>query len=255
VADARTAGTVLVIDDEPAVHEILRRTLHKYGFRVENALTGEEGLRLARKIRPRIITLDVMMPGMDGWTVLADLKSDPDLADIPVIMLTIVDNKNLGYSLGAADYLTKPIDRERLAAVLLRYRGGATNNVLVVEDDPDSREVLSRLLLNDGWTVSEADNGVAALKELEHQRPSVVLLDLMMPEMDGFEFVAELQRHREWKSIPIIVITARDLSADDRERLNGHVNAVLQKGLYTRDQLLEQVSALVASRMRKSERR
>jgi signal transduction histidine kinase/CheY-like chemotaxis protein len=247
------AGVVLVIDDEPAVHEILARTLVKYGYRTERALTGGEGLRLARKLRPQIITLDVMMPGMDGWSVLNALKSDPDLRDIPVILLTIVDNKNLGYSLGAADYLTKPIDRERLASVLMRYRGAAGNLALVVEDEPSSRDVLVRLLKNEGWLVNEAGNGVEALAELSRARPNVILLDLMMPEMDGFEFLAEVDRNPEWKSVPVIVVTARDLSSDDRDRLQGHVSRILQKGLYSRDELLQHISNLAASRMRASE--
>ena len=248
VTERETAGTVLVIDDEPAAYEILSRTLAKHGFRVEAAMSGEEGLRLARKLRPQIITLDVMMPGMDGWAVLAQLKSDPELAAIPVIMLTISDNRNLGYSLGAADYLTKPIDRERLAAVLLRYRKDPGSSVLIVEDDAESREMVRRLLQGDGWSVAEADNGKTALEQLAKHRPAIVLLDLMMPEMDGFEFIVEMQRHEEWKSIPVIVITARDLNAEDRARLNGHVTRVLQKGLYTRDELLDQISGLVASR-------
>jgi CheY-like chemotaxis protein len=189
------------------------------------------------------------MPGMDGWAVLTALKSDPFLAEIPVIMLTIVDDRNLGYSLGTADYLTKPIDRERLGSVLLRYRRNAGNNVLVVEDDSESREMLRRLLQADGWTVTEADNGKTALAQVKKSRPGIVLLDLMMPEMDGFEFVAELQKRAEWKSIPVIVITARDLNAEDRVRLNGHVSRVLQKGLYTRDELLQQITGLVASRI------
>ncbi len=163
---AEGAGTVLVIDDEPAVHDILSRTLTKHGFRVKGASSGEEGLRMARKLRPQMITLDVMMPGMDGWAVLTALKSDPSLSDIPVIMLTIVDDRNLGYSLGAADYLTKPIDRERLASVLLRYRRDSVNAVLVVEDDSEIREMLRRLLENDGWAVAEADNGKRALEQL-----------------------------------------------------------------------------------------
>jgi signal transduction histidine kinase/CheY-like chemotaxis protein len=246
-----SSGTVLVIDDELAVHEILKRTLAKYGFRIESAFNGEEGLRMARKFHPQMITLDVMMPGMDGWTVLASLKSDPDLAEIPVIMLTIVDNKNFGYALGAADYLTKPIDRERMSSVLLRYRGNAVNTALVVEDDPASREMLRRSLENEGWVVVEADNGRTALDRLALKPPSVVLLDLMMPEMDGFEFLAEMHRHEEWRSIPVVVITAKDLTADERLRLNGHVSRVLQKGLYTRDELLEQVSQLVAARVGK----
>jgi len=253
VETVESAGTVLVIDDESAVHEILERTLGKYGFKVKRATSGEEGLRMARRQHPQIITLDVMMPGMDGWAVLTALKSDPFLAEIPVIMLTIGDDRNLGYSLGAADYLTKPIDRERLAAVLLRYRRDSGNTVLVVEDDTESREMLARLLRNEGWAVEEADNGKTAIAQLAKRRPGIILLDLMMPEMDGFEFIAELHRHEEWKSIPVVVITARDLTAEDRIRLNGHVSRILQKGLYTRDELLQQVSGLVAARILKRE--
>ncbi|HWE49506.1 MAG TPA: response regulator [Bryobacteraceae bacterium] len=248
-----SAGTVLVIDDEPAVHEILERTLAKHGFKVKRASSGEEGLRMARRLRPQIITLDVMMPGMDGWAVLAALKSDPFLAEIPVIMLTIADDKNLGYSLGAADYLTKPIDRERLASVLLRYRRDSGNTVLVVEDDAESREMLVRLLRSDGWSVSEAENGRSAIAQVSGKRPGIILLDLMMPEMDGFEFITEMERRPEWKSIPVIVITARDLTAEDKARLTGHVSRVLQKGLYSRDELLRQISGLVAERIQKRE--
>jgi CheY-like chemotaxis protein/two-component sensor histidine kinase len=250
---AGKSGTVLVIDDESVVHDLLIRAVSRYGFQVESAYTGEEGLRLARKLHPQAITLDAMMPGMDGWTVLSSLKSDPELADIPVVMMTIVDNKNLGYALGAADYLTKPIDRERLVSVLLRYRGNAANVALVVEDDPESREMLRRLLESNGWVVYSAENGRQALEQLGSIHPGVILLDLMMPEMDGFEFVDEIQRHEAWKSIPVLVITAKDLSDDDRTRLNGCVSRVLQKGTYKRDELLAQVTRLMAARVRTRE--
>ena len=244
-------GTVLVVDDDPAVHELLSRTLSRHGFRIESAFNGEDGLRMARKLHPQAITLDVMMPGMDGWTVLSSLKSDSALAGIPVIMLTIVDNKNLGYSLGAADYLTKPIEREQLTSVLLRYRGNAASTALIVEDDPSSREMLRRLLEKEGWIVFEADSGRSALEELARNRPSVVLLDLMMPEMDGFEFLDEMHSHKAWRSIPVIVVTAKDLTEEDRLRLNSHVSRILQKGQYSREELLEQVSGLVAARVSK----
>ncbi len=246
-------GAVLVIDDDPAVQELLRHAIGKQGYRVEGALSGEEGLRKARKLRPDVITLDVMMPGMDGWTVLSRLKSDPDLSQIPVVMLTIVDEKNRGYSLGAADYLTKPIERERLAAVLLRFRKSTANYALVVEDDPASREVISRLLETDGWSVDQASNGLEGLERLESRIPGVILLDLMMPEMDGFEFIHRLQLRTEWKLIPVVVVTAKDLSAEERGALNGHVSRILQKGNYNREELLEEVSRLVITRMGSSQ--
>jgi CheY-like chemotaxis protein len=234
-----------VIDDEPAVRDLMQRFLTREGFRVVTAPGGEEGLRRARELRPEAITLDVMMPGMDGWAVLSALKADAAVADIPVIMLTIVDDKNLGYALGAADYLTKPIDRERLVTVLERHRRDLP--VLVVDDDAGLRQLLRRMLEPEGYAVVEAENGRVALERLHDVSPSVILLDLMMPEMDGFEFVAEFRRHQAWRAIPIVVVTAKDLSQEDRERLNGHVQKILQKGTHGRDQLLAEVRELVSA--------
>jgi CheY-like chemotaxis protein len=245
----KDAGLVLVIDDDRAVHDLLRHAITKQGFRVEGALSGEEGLRMARRLHPDAITLDVMMPGMDGWTVLSSLKSDHDLSKIPVIMLTIVDEKNRGYSLGAADYLTKPIERDRLTSVLMRFRTTTKNEALVVEDDFASRDVLTRLLESDGWKVAEATNGREALDLLEHNVPGVILLDLMMPEMDGFEFIRQLQTRDEWKLIPVVVVTAKDLTAEERGVLNGQVSRILQKGDYNREDLLEEVGRLVITRL------
>ena len=250
VAEA-DGGSVLVIDDDPRVLEMLQRSLSKEGLRVHVAPGGEEGLKMARELRPDAITLDVMMPGVDGWAVLAALKSDPDLADIPVIMLTIVDDQNMGYSLGATEYMTKPIDRERLTAVLKRLVGEeVSHSALLVEDDPDVRDVTRRILELGGWSVIEAENGRAGLERLAAFRPGVIVLDLMMPEMDGFDFVDALRRHPEWNSIPIVVVTAKDLTAEDRARLNGQVGLILKKGAYSRDELLREASAMVASRVK-----
>jgi signal transduction histidine kinase/DNA-binding response OmpR family regulator len=243
--------TVLVIDDDPTVCEFLQRFLSKEGFRVASAAGGEEGLRLAKTLHPVVITLDVMMPGMDGWAVLTALKADANVADIPVIMLTIVDDKNLGYALGAADYLTKPIDRERLAIILQKYRcAHPPCTVLVVEDDADTCDTLRRMLAQEGWTVSEAENGQVALAQVAARQPAVILLDLMMPEMDGFEFIAELRKHQEWRTIPVVVVTAKDLTPAERQRLNGHVEKILQKAAYSREDLLREVRDLVAQDVR-----
>jgi CheY-like chemotaxis protein len=183
---------------------------------------------------------------------LSQLKADPEVADIPVIMLTIVDERNLGYALGAADYLTKPIDRDRLLAVLQKYRrDGASCPALVVEDDPVSRQLLRALLEKDGFTVGEAENGRVALERVAAQRPEVILLDLMMPEMDGFEFVAALRQHHDWRAIPVVVVTAKDLTPDERLRLNGYVEKVIAKGAYSRDAVLREVRDLVASCVRR----
>jgi CheY-like chemotaxis protein len=182
---------------------------------------------------------------MDGWSVLAALKADPALADIPVVMLTMLDDRNLGYALGAADYLTKPIDRERLVAVLGRHRRDLP--VLVVDDDADFRELARRTLEREGYSVVEAENGRVGLARLREAKPGVVLLDLMMPEMDGFDFVAAVQADRAWRALPIVVITAKDLSPEDHERLNGYVARVFQKGALSRETLLGEVRDLVAT--------
>jgi PAS domain S-box-containing protein len=244
-----SAGTVLVIDDDVAVRNLMSRLLQKEGFRVHLAEGGETGLALAREIRPDVITLDVLMPQMDGWAVLTALKADNELAEIPVIMLTIVDEKNLGFALGASEYLTKPIDRERLAAILKRYAGAHGGRpVLVVEDDDATRALLRRAVETEGWEVREAENGRAALSRVEEQRPELILLDLMMPEMDGFEFLEALRAREEWQTIPVLVITSKDLSDEDRKRLNGGVQRIVLKGAKDRETLLAEVRELVAAR-------
>ncbi|HEX7023767.1 MAG TPA: response regulator, partial [Gemmatimonadales bacterium] len=244
---AGRAGTVIVIDDNAQARELVRRFLVGEGFRVLEAESGEAGLALARRERPDVITLDVLMPGMDGWAVLSALKADPALAGIPVVMLTMLDDRNLGFALGAADFLTKPIDRERLRALLSRYRRGEPGAVLVVEDDLPTRELLRRLLEADGWTVAEAENGRAALDVLERGTPGLILLDLMMPVMDGCQFAAELRQREEWRGIPVIVITAKDLTAEDRRALNGDVQGVLQKGAFSREELLREIHHLMGA--------
>ena len=241
------AKTILVIDDDSTVHDLMHHFLSKEGFRVASAFSGEEGLLLAQELQPDAITLDVMMPRMDGWTVLSGLKANPELANIPVIMLTIVDNKNIGYALGASDYLTKPIDRDRLGAILNKYRGKRHPcRLLLVEDDAPTREMMRRMLEKEQWTVIEAENGQVALEQMANQQPELILLDLMMPQMDGFTFVNVLQQNEAWRSIPVVILTAKEITAEDRQQLNGYVENILQKGAYTREELLSQVRKLVS---------
>jgi len=238
---------VLVIDDDPTQRDLMRRFLAGEGFHVETASDGEEGLRLARLLLPTAITLDVMMPGMDGWTVLSQLKADASVRAIPVILLTMVDDKKRGYTLGAANYITKPVDRRHLARVLNRYRcPNLPCSVLLVENDAPTRQNMRSLLEKDGWSVGEAENGRVALERVAADRPALILLDLMMPERDGFTFVAELRKRAEWHSIPIVVLTAEDLSPDELIRLSGSVHAILDKGNFSRDALMHQVRDLLA---------
>ena len=244
------ASTVLVIDDDPTVRELMQRSLARDGYHVEVAADGRTGLEMARRLKPAVITLDVMMPSMDGWAVLTALKADPTTADIPVVMLTIVDDKSMGFALGAADYFTKPIDWQRLSSVLQKYRKpSASQTVLIVEDDERTREMLRRTLQKEGWEIREAANGRLGLEQLVHGPPGLILLDLMMPEMDGFTFMQELRRHPDCAHVPVIVITAKDLTEEDRRRLNGDVSRVLGKDSTSREQLVAEVRQLLTQQM------
>jgi len=254
---AESPTTVLIIDDDPTLHQLLHHMLIQSSFQVESATTGQAGLEKARKFRPAAILLDVMMPNMDGWAVLAALKSDPDLSDIPVIMLTILENQDIGFALGAAEYLTKPLDRSRLLTILERYATQAAQAtgeseslerpLLIVEDDPSSRGMLRRILEKEGWTVVEAENGRQGLVKVAEQLPQLILLDLMMPEMDGFGFISEMQAHPVWRTVPIVVLTAKDMTLADRQQLFGSVKTVMQKGSYSQGQLLNHIGQFLES--------
>jgi PAS domain S-box-containing protein len=253
---APAVGTVLVVDDDPISRDLIARALSRQGLHIEVADGGEQALRLAKKLRPDAITLDVIMPGMDGWTVLSALKADPELASIPVILLSFVGNKSLGFALGASDYLTKPVDGKRLAALLNKYRrdqdcvasNNLTGQILIVEDDVATRKILRRILERQGWAVTEADSGRAALEKLEIARPHLILLDLMLPDMDGFELIGELRKSHSRDPIPIVAITGKDLTPAESQQLNGYVARVLQKGVYSCDTLLRDVRSIVNDR-------
>jgi CheY-like chemotaxis protein len=188
------------------------------------------------------------MPGMDGWEVLRELKADPETQDIPVIMVTMTNDRELGYALGATEFLTKPVQRSQLMQLLERHSSGDTeHHALVVDDKLENREVLRRALEQEGWQVSEAENGQMALELLAEQAPSLILLDLMMPVMDGFEFVMEMRKLEFSKAIPIVVVTAKDITEEDRRRLNGDVVGLIEKGGLDRESLLEQLREQVAA--------
>jgi signal transduction histidine kinase/CheY-like chemotaxis protein len=243
-----TAACVLVIDDDATARELIADHLKAEGFSVVTAAGGVEGLKLAKELRPSAITLDVMMPDLDGWSVLATLRQDAELADIPVIMITIVDEHRRGIALGAAGYLTKPIDRERLHRLVGRFRAQVPpTHVLLVEDDAVQRERMRGWLEGPQWSVQEAANGREALNRIQESKPDVILLDLMMPEMDGFAVVAALQKEAGWRDIPVIVITSLDLDAKDRARLNSGVQSVLVKERFQPADLVERIRRLVHS--------
>jgi signal transduction histidine kinase/CheY-like chemotaxis protein len=235
-------GCILVIDDDPAVHQLLAEALQSEGYTLSFASSGAEGLRLAKELRPAVITLDVIMPEMDGWVVLSLLKADPELAAIPVIMLSVRADQDFGFAMGLADYLQKPIDPKRLIGVLKKYhRLRPGRHVLVVEDDAAMREMLGRMLEREEWTVAKAENGLAALESIAHHQPALIILDLKMPVMDGFQMIAELHKHEDWRKIPVVVISAKELTPEDRQLLQGHVKKILQKGDFSREELLREV--------------
>ena len=219
---------VLVIDDDPNQRELMTRFLGREGFGALTASDGYAGLQLARALRPRAILLDVTMPGLDGWSVLSALKADPVLAAIPVVMVTFVEERGLATSLGAADYVMKPVKWERFRQVMDRFRE-SEGDVLVVDDDADARHHVRTVLERDDWTVVEAENGRAALERVAAALPRVVLLDLEMPVLDGFGFLEAFRMIPGCADIPVVVLTALDLTRDDRRRLQG-VSQILNKG-------------------------
>ena len=231
---------ILVVDDDATVRELVERHLERSGFAVVTAGGGQEGLRLVRELQPAAVTLDIMMPDLDGWTVLAAIKGDPELAGIPVVLMSIVDQKNRGYALGAADYLVKPVDRIKLVETLTSICGSTSGCALLVDDDDVVRRSVRQALEPIGWQVTEAENGQVAVEAITAARPNVIILDLMMPKMDGFEFLDELRLRPDWRDIPVVVITAKDLTEEDRNRLNGGVERIIQKS--DRDEMLRQLS-------------
>jgi adenylate cyclase len=243
---------VLVIDDDLTARELIANHLRGAGFSVVTAAGGREGLKRAEELHPIAITLDVLMPDIDGWTVLAALRGNPELADIPVVMATITDDQqHKGMTLGAAGYLTKPIDRDRLVALLQPYQTPERRTgVLLVEDDPTQRERIRSWLEPQQWQISEAENGRVALDRLADDVPDIILLDLMMPEMDGFQLITALQERPAWRGIPVIVITSLDLTAADRARLNSGVEGILVKDTFDPAQLVATVRAHVAKARR-----
>ncbi len=239
---------ILVVDDDPTVIDLLTRSLAREGYRVHSATNGRDALEAARTQRPRLITLDVMMPSMDGWSVLSALKAEEATRDIPVVMVSMVDDKQLGFALGAADYLTKPIDRDRLSAMLARHAPHATNRVaLVVDDLPDNREMLRHALEGQAWSVVEAENGRVGLERFADSHPTLILLDIMMPVMDGFEFLRELRGRPDGRTVPVVVVTAKELTASERDLLRACVENVVQKGTIGHDELLREIRTKVAA--------
>jgi signal transduction histidine kinase/CheY-like chemotaxis protein len=243
---ANSAGVVLVVDDDPVCLDLLSMTLGREGYQVIHARTGEEALQQARAHHPQAITLDVLMPRMDGWSTLIALKADPVLRDIPVIMLTVLKDRGLAFSLGASDFMTKPVDRVALMSMLQQYRTSSAALVFLVEDDAAARSAIRRLLEKLGLGVAEASNGLEGLQWLDgHDAPALILLDLMMPVMDGFEFLEELQRRPKLAHVPVVVLTAKELSQEEIAVLTGRTRQIMTKQATSNDQLVAAIRRCV----------
>ena len=229
---------------------MLRENLEEAGYRVAVAMDGDEGLQKAGELQPFAITLDIMMPRKDGWQVLHDLKANPLTREIPVVMVSIVDKKLLGYQLGAADYLVKPLKEDEILASLERLKsangGQPPRRILVVDDDPDVLSMVSQLLEDRNCQVQVAADGLEALNALAQVKPDAVLLDLMMPNLDGFGVIERLRENPAWCRIPVVVLTAKTLTQEEAEKLQRSVSAVMMKQGLQEEQLLRQLANAIA---------
>ncbi len=245
------ANLILIIDDDDSVSELIRRDLGEQGYQTRIASSGEEGLRLAKQLLPSAIILDVVMPGIDGWAVLAALKTDEEMADIPIIMASMLDERDRGLRMGADEYLSKPFGRDSLVGLLQKHLvAGPKARILVVEDDGPTRDRLVKSLRQEGWTVSEAADAAEALERLRESTPDLVVLDLLLPDRNGLEVLSDIRADKRWQSIPVIVLTAAELDADARRSLRGQVESVLAKGLLGRDDLLREVRDILNAQQR-----
>ena len=237
---------ILIIDDDPDICDLMQRHLEKSNIKISIANTGTHGLALAKQGLPDAIILDILMPDIDGWTVLSQLKLDPNLQRIPVILVSMLDDRKTGYALGANEYITKPVDKSHLLAVISRLvKKNNDKPILVVEDDPDIRSMVVRILEHEGWPTATAENGRAALSLISNTLPALILLDLMMPEMDGFEFIATMRKKPQWQNIPVIVLTAMELTAKERLSLRDGTQYVIRKGAYSTQELLSLVESTI----------
>jgi CheY-like chemotaxis protein/anti-sigma regulatory factor (Ser/Thr protein kinase) len=242
---AKNKKTLLAIDDDPNSLLLLKQNLEDEGYYVIGALSADEGIQKAAEIMPFAITMDILMPKKDGWEVLNHLKADPATRDIPVIVLSIIDNKELGFSLGAFDYLVKPLEKEAILSALQRIPDISGKRVLVVDDDSNTVDLLAQILQDEGYQVKGAYNGKEALQVLEATPQDIIVLDLLMPEMDGFEVIQKIKANQSWKHIPIIVVTAKDLSDSDWKFLRQSVDRIIQKSGLSEKSLMNEIQGLL----------
>jgi CheY-like chemotaxis protein len=240
--------TIAVIEDDRKSADLLRVYLEDAGFDVAMAADGVEGLELVRRLRPRAVILDVRLPRLDGWDVLAQLKADPATAKLPVVIVSMIDEKGRGFALGAAEYLVKPVQREQVVVALERCRRGDGQTVVVIDDDPTDLDLVEAVLSPEGYSVLRASGGEEGVALVAREHPAVVLVDLLMPGVDGFAVVHRLRSDPDTADVPIVVLTAKEMTSDDRARLTGQIDYLAQKGAFAREELVELVGHLCALR-------
>jgi len=244
---ARGMAQILCIDDDPDAIEILRKYLIPEGYSVASALSGEEGIKLAKQIIPALITLDIMMPEKDGWQVLRELKASASTKDIPVVVHSIIDNKPLAMALGAVDVIAKPTDPSRLLTLAKQFVKSSDQYLLVVDDNEDFAETIRQLLVQDGFSVKVANSGQKALELLKTSTPALLLLDLIMPGMDGFGVVRELQQNEQWRKIPVVILSGKELSDTEWKQLNVHISDFIKKGSISNVELRQTIQKVLGN--------
>ncbi len=251
VEDARRS--VVVIEDDPSSAELVAVHLEAAGLRPIHVRTGEEGLAAVRALRPTAVVLDIHLPGMDGWDVLSVIKADPRIADTPVVVVTVLPERGRGFALGASDYLVKPVSRENLLGAVWRAvaerveQTSSRRDIVVIDDDPAALELVRATLEPHGWTVTTCSGGAEAISVIRTLRPSVVLVDLLMPDIDGFAVIDALHADPRTAAIPVVVLTAKSLTAQDRRRLQGRIEFVAAKGELDLSWLAERLTHVAAT--------
>jgi CheY-like chemotaxis protein/anti-sigma regulatory factor (Ser/Thr protein kinase) len=242
--------TILVVEDDRHSVDLLRLYLEGAGFSVAIARDGLEGLTLARELHPRTILLDIRLPRLDGWDLLGQLKADPAVAEIPVVIVSMLDERGKGFALGAAEYLIKPVGRKEVldALALCMSEPADRRRIVAIDDDPVDLDLVEAVLEPEGYSVLRASDGETGIELVQRERPALVILDLLMPGLDGFAVVDRLRRDPATADVPIVVMTSKTMTAEDRERLAGQISALAHKGEFGRTELVDLVARVVARR-------
>lgn len=240
---------VLVVEDNPLAANLMSTWLSEAGYNVQIASTGEEALQKAVTLRPAVITLDILLPQMDGWRVLHRLKEMPETKDTPIIVVSIVEDKSFGLSLGAVDYMIKPVSRSNLISKieLLTKSGRRFHRILVIDDNPADISLVEEILHLDGYEVLKATSGVEGLKTARNEKPDLVILDLMMPDLDGFDVMRLLESDEATRGLPIILFTAKDLAQIERANLGANIHDIFGKAQLNRNSFRQKIADLLAS--------